>query len=63
MTVIDLDPELCTLLPLLVASYVWLEDEEEKASYYMNLYRERAADIERKNRSYAPIKIKNIYGW
>jgi hypothetical protein len=62
-TLLDLDPELCTLLPLLVASYVWLEDEEAKASYYMNLYRERAAEIERKNRSYAPIKIKNIYGW
>lgn len=62
-TDIDLDEELCSLLPLLVASYVWLEDEEGKAAYYMNLYRERAAEIERRQRNYNPSSIKNVYGW
>lgn len=62
-TVIDLDEELCTLLPILVAAYVWLEDEEGKAAYYMDLYRERAAQIERKSRNAAPSIVKNVYGW
>ena len=62
-TVIDLDHELAALLPVLVAAYVWLEDEEEKASYYMNLYRERAAEVERRSRKIAPAVVKNVYGW
>lgn len=62
-TVIDLDEELCTLLPILVAAYVWLEDEEGKATYYMDLYRERAAQIERKSRNLSPSVVKNAYGW
>lgn len=60
---IDLDEELASLMPLLVASYVWLEDEEGKAAYYMNLYRERVADIERRNRNHNSFRVKNIYGW
>jgi len=28
------------LLPLLVAAYVWLDDDSDKAGYYMSLYRE-----------------------
>ena len=62
-TVLDLDEELASLMPLLVASYVWLEDEEGKAAYYMNLYRERVADIERRKRNYNSFRIKNVYGW
>lgn len=62
-TDIDLDEELCSLLPILVAAYVWLEDEEGKAAYYMDLYRERAAQIERKSRNATPATVKNVYGW
>ena len=47
---IQLDDDLVHLLPLLIASYVWLEDEKEKSAYYMNLYRERAATISRRKR-------------
>ena len=61
--VIDLDEELCTLLPILIASYVWVEDEPDMAEYYLNLYRERSADIERRHRNAAPVIIRNKNGW
>lgn len=61
-TEIELDEDLCALLPLLVASYIWVDDDPEKAQYYMNLYRERAADIERRLYNATPIQI-NTNGW
>lgn len=62
-TPIDLDEELCSLLPNLVAAYVWADDEPDKAQYYMSLYRERAAEIEARQESYSPVKIFNKSGW
>ena len=62
-TVIDLDEDLCALLPVLVASYVWMDDEPEKAQYYLMLYRERAADIERRIYNATPVPIKSSNGW
>ena len=60
---IDLDEDLCALLPLLVASYVWVEDEPEKAQYYLNLYTERAIDIERRKVEHTPVRMINVTGW
>ena len=60
---VDLDEELCALLPLLIASHVWAEDEPEKAQYYLTLYRERAFDIEKRIEDTSPIIIKNRSGW
>ena len=40
---IDLDEELCALLPFLIASIVWADDEPQKAEYYLSIYRERAS--------------------
>ena len=37
---IDVPAECEQLLPLLVASYVWLEDSPDKAQYYLSLYRD-----------------------
>lgn len=54
--VIDLDDELCTMLPYLVASVVWLEDEPEKAQYYGNLYREQVTLLEQRQRNRNPAK-------
>ena len=62
-TVIDLDEELCSLLPILIASYVWVEDEPAMAEYYLTLYRERALDVERRIRNDAPVVIRNTNGW
>ena len=61
--VIDLDEELASLLPLLSAAYLWLEDEEEKAQYYMALYRERSVLVEQKTKSIKSSSVRNVYGW
>ncbi len=62
-TAIDLDEELCALLPLLTAAYVWAEDEPEKAEYYLAIYRERAAEIEHRARNAAPVRFNSVNGW
>lgn len=62
-TVIDLDEELCALLPMLIASYVWADDEPQKAEYYLTLYRERAADIESRVKNVAPVQMRSVNGW
>jgi hypothetical protein len=51
------------LLSLLVASYVWLDDEEDKAVYYKSLYDEEAARLERDDRSIGDSRIKDVLGW
>ncbi len=60
---LDLDEELCALMPLLVAAYVWIEDEPEKAEYYINLYRERVQEIVVLHRDTSPVLIRNVNGW
>lgn len=62
-TKIDLDEDLCALLPMLIASYVWVEDEPEKAAYYLDLYRERAAFVESRKRDPAPASVRSVNGW
>lgn len=59
---IDLDEDLCALLPLNIAAYVWADDEPEKAEFYLGLYRERRAEIVAKDEDLRPVKyITN--GW
>ena len=60
---LDLDDELCSLMPILVAAYVWIEDEPEKSEYYMSLYRERVQEIVLSHKDTAPVLIKNVNGW
>lgn len=62
-TVIDLDPELCELMPLLIAAYIWLEDEPDMAGFYLNLYRERAAEIELRTSIPKSVTIRSVNGW
>lgn len=62
-TEIDLDEELCSLLPILVAAYVWIDDEPTKSEYYMNLYRERVQLIEQHAKQNKPVQIRSINGW
>jgi hypothetical protein len=60
---IDLDEELCAILPNLVASYIWVDDEPDKAQYYLSLYREQVAEIVAKERNMRPIVYRNKTGW
>jgi hypothetical protein len=61
-TTIDLTEEKASLLPLLVASYVWIEDEPEKATHYLDLYKTRVNEIIALRRNYAPVKYVTN-GW
>lgn len=61
--VIDLDEELCSLLPVLIASYIWLEDEPDRAQYYYTLYQARAAEITAKQRNLSPVRIRSCNNW
>ena len=62
-TVIDLAEDLCALLPLLIASFVLVEDEPEMANYYLNVYRERKAEMANSVRNLNPIRIYSRSGW
>ena len=60
--VIDVSEECATLLPLLTASFLWLDDDAAKAQYYMSLYRDSIANIKR----FSTMRIDNKYsvnGW
>lgn len=60
---IELDADLCELLPLLVAAYIWADEGDGKYALYLELYRERAAEIERRERSKEPCEYKIFGGW
>lgn len=60
---IELDADLCELLPLLVAAYIWADEGDGKYALYLELYRERAAEIERRERSKEPCEYKIVGGW
>lgn len=59
---IDLDDDLVSLMPLLVASYLWLDEEPEKAQYYLSLYREGISSIKSDIRDMSPVTI-TTNGW
>lgn len=44
---IDIPAECTELLPLIVASYIWLDDEPERAQYYLSLYKDGINGIRR----------------
>lgn len=60
--VIDLDDELVALMPLLVAAYVWADDEPAKCEYYLSLYREQERQIMSAIKNYEPITV-TTNGW
>ena len=61
--IIDLPDELCAILPNLIASYIWVDDEPEKAQYYLSLYREQVAEIMQKEKVMRPVVYRNVTGW
>ena len=59
---IDISGECAPMLPLLTASFMWLDDDAGKAQYYMSLYRDLIANTKR----YSTNKIDTVYrvnGW
>jgi len=61
--VVDLDEDLCSILPMLIASYVWADDEPDKAEYYLTLYNTQAALIMSKARDNSPVPYRDTHGW
>lgn len=51
------------LLPLLTASYIWLDDDPDKAQYYMSIYREEMARIRRYVSSQFDNEYRDVTGW
>ncbi len=57
-------PEGCEhLVALLAASYIWLDDDSEKAEYYMSLYREGMSASKYYNRTQIGADYHSINGW
>lgn len=62
LTPIDVSEECAPMLPLLTASFLWLDDDAAKAQYYMSLYRDLIANVRR----YSINKVDTAYsgnGW
>jgi len=60
---IDIPEEYSHLLPLLTASYVWLDREPEWASHYRELYRSGIERITRGSLSALTTRYKDVNGW
>ena len=59
---IDVSEECAPMLPLLTASFLWLDDDAAKAQYYMSLYRDLVANVKR----YSSNRVDTKYtdnGW
>lgn len=50
-------------LKLLIASYVWLDDDADLAQYYKSLYNEEIALIAAKHRDLNPVKYESVNNW
>ncbi len=60
---IDIPECLCHLLPLLVASFVWLEDDADRAAYYASLYREGIMRIKNAARGSINTAYNDVLRW
>jgi hypothetical protein len=60
---IDIPRSTENLLPLLVASYLWLDDDPDKAQYYMQLYRDEMARLKRYIPSVIGGGYQDVTGW
>lgn len=60
---IDLSPSLVHLLPLLTASYLWLDDDAAKAQFYMHMYMEGIRDVRINRPTSAEAEIKDTLHW
>lgn len=62
-TDLSVPKEIEHLVPLLAASYYWLDDSPDKAEYYYTLYRESMLAIKRHDTRRLGGGYKNVTGW
>ena len=60
---IDISEEVSSLLPMLTGAYLWLDDEPEKAQYYMNLYREGMIKLKGSDPVRIDARYEDVLGW
>ena len=60
---IDIPAELASLVPLLAAAYVWLDDDAEKAQYYMSLYKEAISAVKYYGKEISDGTYYDVNGW
>ena len=60
---VNLPEEYHSLLPLLTASYVWLDDDADKAQYYMSLYRDGMAALKLYTSKEVNPSYSDVVGW
>lgn len=60
---LDIPTELASLVPLLAAAYVWLDDDAEKAQYYMSLYRDGMSAVKLYTRRAVDTAFTDATGW
>ena len=60
---LDVPDDYITALKLLIASYVWLDDNASRAQYYKGLYNEEIALIAAKHRDLNPVRYESINNW
>ena len=60
---IDIPRSLEHLLPILTASYMWLDDDPEKAEYYAAIYRNEAARLTVTSRKSRSAEYCDVSGW
>ncbi len=60
---IDLSPSLVHLLPLLTASYLWLDDDSAKAQFYMQMYMEGIRDVRMSRPTSQDTEIRDTHHW
>ena len=60
---LNVPAELESLVPLLTAAYVWLDDSPDKAQYYMSLYRDGMSGVKLYTRRGVDTKITDVTGW
>lgn len=60
---IDMTPTFSHLLPLLTASYLWLDDDPVKSQFYLQMYMEGVRDIRLSRPSFAENGITDTHHW
>lgn len=62
-TELPIDSESEHLIPLLAAAYIWLDDDAEKAQYYMSLYRDGMASLKLYSPRCVSTEYEDVTGW
>lgn len=60
---LEIPSELEHLVALVTASYVWLDDDAEKAQYYMSLYRDGMSGVKLYTRKNVDTKFNDVTRW